>query len=204
MILLFVILLVYMNEPKCAFTLIELLIVVAIIGILAAIAVPNFVNARMRALVSRTYADLKNCATAIEQYGLDQGRYPYYNNPVDEVGALSGAAVTYLPIWLTTPVPYFSQLPLDPFPPSYLAESEKGNTTKPYKYIHGYDQVYKNQQFVGSHIRYHFQNFSKETRQSIMWQVWSLGPDRVVAHDGLSYDVSNGLFSYGDISRFGP
>ncbi len=110
-----------MPQLHSSFTLIELLIVVAIIGVLAAIAVPNFLNARMRALVTRAQADLKNCSTAIEQYALEYGHYPCYRNPLDEVTALSGAAVTYLPINLTTPVSYLSQLPLDPFPPQFQA-----------------------------------------------------------------------------------
>ena len=53
------------------FTLIELLIVVAIIAILAAIAVPNFLEAQTRAKVSRTKADMRSVATAIEAYRLD-------------------------------------------------------------------------------------------------------------------------------------
>lgn len=186
-----------------AFTLIELLVVVAIIGILAVIAVPNFLNARMRSLAARVFADLKNCATAIEQYAIDYGKYPFYKNYLDEVSAISGAAVTYLPENLTTPISYINQIPIDPFPPVYLEGSDRDSSPKPYKYIHGYDQVYKNQQFVGAHIGIHFENFSGEKR-TLLWQIWSLGPDRIVAHDGVSYDLSNGLFSYGDISRFGP
>lgn len=59
-----------------AFTLIELLIVVAIIGILAAIAVPNFLNAQIRAGVTRVKADFRTIMTALETYRLDNNDYP--------------------------------------------------------------------------------------------------------------------------------
>ncbi len=58
------------------FTLIELLIVVAIIAILAAIAVPNFLEAQTRAKVSRVKADVRSIATALEAYRIDQNLYP--------------------------------------------------------------------------------------------------------------------------------
>lgn len=59
-----------------AFTLIELLIVVAIIAILAAIAVPNFLEAQTRAKVSRTLADMRAISTGIEAFRIDQNLYP--------------------------------------------------------------------------------------------------------------------------------
>ena len=59
-----------------AFTLIELLIVVAIIAILAAIAVPNFLEAQVRAKVSRTISDMRTLNTAIEAYAVDFNLHP--------------------------------------------------------------------------------------------------------------------------------
>lgn len=67
-----------------AFTLIELLIVVAIIGILAAIAVPNFMNARMRATITKSISDLKSYQTIQHMYLLDQGDIPGYYHGRDE------------------------------------------------------------------------------------------------------------------------
>jgi len=54
------------------FTLIELMIVIAIIGVLAAIAVPNFKAARERANTRACYANQKTVAGALEMYNLDK------------------------------------------------------------------------------------------------------------------------------------
>ena len=59
------------NVAPKAFTLIELLIVVAIIAILAAIAVPNFLEAQTRSKISRVRSDLRSLATALESYCVD-------------------------------------------------------------------------------------------------------------------------------------
>lgn len=58
------------------FTLIELLIVVAIIGIIAAIAIPNLLNAINRGRQKRTMADIRSIATAVEAYTVDNNFYP--------------------------------------------------------------------------------------------------------------------------------
>ena len=58
------------------FTLIELLIVVAIIGIIAAIAIPNLLNAINRGRQKRTMADIRTIGTAIEAYAVDNSQYP--------------------------------------------------------------------------------------------------------------------------------
>ena len=61
---------------KKGFTLIELLIVVAIIGIIAAIAIPNLLNAIQRGKQKRTMADMRSIATAVEAFSVDNNRYP--------------------------------------------------------------------------------------------------------------------------------
>lgn len=63
-----------MNQKK-AFTLIELLIVVVIVGILAAIAVPKFENTKGKARASALKSDLHNLATAEEAYLFETGQY---------------------------------------------------------------------------------------------------------------------------------
>jgi type II secretion system protein G len=61
---------------KKGFTLIELLIVVAIIGIIAAIAIPNLLNAIQRGKQKRSMADMRAIGTAAEAYAVDNNRYP--------------------------------------------------------------------------------------------------------------------------------
>ena len=101
-----------------AFTLIELLIVVAIIAILAAIAVPNFLEAQTRSKVSRVKTDMRSVATALESYVIDHNHYP----PPVEFGVpyTWGQPTTppyhmKTPSYLTTPVAYITSLPKDVF-----------------------------------------------------------------------------------------
>ncbi len=82
------------------FTLIELLIVVAIISVLSAIAVPNFLEAQVRAKVSRVRSDMRTLSVGVEQYRVDWNSYP------EQFSRL---------ISVTTPVAYLATLPADPF-----------------------------------------------------------------------------------------
>src|SRR5436305_5634120 len=64
----------FKNNRRC-FTLIELLIVVVIIGILAAIAIPKFANTKEKAYIASMKSDLRNLVTAEEAYFADSTRY---------------------------------------------------------------------------------------------------------------------------------
>src|SRR5437762_9007022 len=63
-----------LNKKRGGFTLVEIMIVVAIIALLAAIAVPNFLRARKRSQATRILEDLRLISDAIDQYAIDNNK----------------------------------------------------------------------------------------------------------------------------------
>ncbi len=185
-------------STKKAFTLIELLIVVAIIGILAAIAVPNFLNAQVRAQISRAHSDLKTLSTSIEMYNLDNGSYPG--------GELNWASGGYF--WtvhssrfvpLTTPVAYLSSIPLDPFQLPVKIELSSERELGGYSGLFDGSYVYDDVTRAGHTIEAYGKSYKYTVR--------SPGPGRswTVAHPGVVYFApSNGLRSLGIVAVLGP
>jgi prepilin-type N-terminal cleavage/methylation domain-containing protein len=193
------------------FTLIELLIVVAIIAILAAIAVPNFLEAQVRSKVSRAKADMRSVATGLEAYFVDNNRYP----PPVEFGLPYVWGETNMPpymmktsSYLTTPLSYLTSLPGDvfysgrpyadpppPLPSSIFARFFYVNV----QYLRG------GPSFVGS-------PFEVASINGGIWMLFSVGPDKdefnrgnpgPPADDRLfrDYDPTNGTVSLGNIFR---
>jgi type II secretion system protein G len=179
-------------RPSRAFTLIELLIVVAIIAILAAIAVPNFLEAQVRSKVSRVKSDVRSLATAMEAYHSDFNAYP--PEYLTLLGSLTEpernrAAQSHL----TTPIAFISSIPTDPFrpatrwdPPVYWY----------YNWLERYDRLINvNAEFQQGRTPWY--------GAPAAWIFTSLGPDQE-PNFPMPYDPTNGTVSIGDISRLGP
>ena len=179
------------------FTLIELLIVVAIIGILAAIAVPNFMNARLKARVVQAYSDQRSLALAFDMYALDNnGKYPYG-------GAGQWQSTVIYPM-LTTPISYMTSIPLDQFTIKDAPQRLEAH----WHYYPGWNvlEVVKAQQWKPGWGGVPVLQAVQRGAHILMV---SSGPDKHedIAYQGaglLAYNMSNGLVSEGDIYRFTP
>lgn len=164
------------------FTLIELLIVVAIIGILAAIAVPNFLNAQTRARIARVEADAKNTGTALEAYKVDQNAYPVDATNRNPIGL-------YM---LTTPIAYTNSLPIDIFVPDFWEDTGQGEAVGPYLEM-GTDTG--QEKVVGS---WSLSSAGPDNDDDVQGQTgWPFGTRF------WEFDASNGLHSNGDIMKYG-
>lgn len=101
-----------------AFTLLELLVVVGIISILAAIAIPNFLDAQARAKVARVKSDLRTLNMAIESFVNDHNDLPYAHSFCDDHQVFETRYMGWISfLWqLSTPVAYLSTtMQRDPF-----------------------------------------------------------------------------------------
>ncbi len=206
---------------KGAFTLIELLIVVAIIAILAAIAVPNFIEAQTRSKVGRAMADLRSIATALESYRVDNLNYPDSPGAIDDTERLAK---------LSTPVAYMSNpLLRDPFKaPGKRSSNDNPNLNYIYApFTTSYSNRFRQYRdrftnpiafpLVNGHAI--GANNGADFPGPFAWSLNSYGPDGILQYDNdkfaldpadrsqvyyMPYDATNGTKSKGDIFRFGP
>ncbi|MGI8908002.1 MAG: type II secretion system protein [Candidatus Sumerlaeaceae bacterium] len=200
-----------------AFTLIELLIVVAIIAILAAIAVPNFLEAQTRAKISRVRADMRTEATAIEAYAVDENRYPpawdyWPAGPGRTWGTFTeisaGPFHARVPSYLTTPIAYITSIPGDPF-----RQNDKGPIAinlLPVKDRHTYFNM---RYFFDGGVNATGPNTITEAQKLAgAWFLYSPGPDRdefntpagataTALRVYRDYDATNGTVSLGNLFR---
>ena len=187
--------------PQRAFTLIELLIVVAIIAILAAIAVPNFLEAQVRAKVARAKADMRTVATALETYRIDTNAYPTMLSPgfTGGIAPLAGSNLKwwYVPDALTTPVAYLTSAEMRcPFGGNIDRVNDFPDLYRRYGYENIPELMAKRVDFPILANRYRDDAFT----WSGHWRLNCVGPDQIW-NPSRQYDPTNGVISDGDIIR---
>lgn len=84
------------TSRKAGFTLVEIMIVVAIIGLLAAIAIPNFVKARESAQAKSCINNMRQIDGAVDQYALEQGLSTGGAAPIGTIGGNNDGYYNYL------------------------------------------------------------------------------------------------------------
>src|SRR5437868_11279522 len=85
-----------LNKRRGGFTLVEIMIVVAIIALLAAIAVPGFLRARKRSQASKILNDLRMIDAAVDQYAIETNRPSGFQVPsTDWVAYLKKGSILY-------------------------------------------------------------------------------------------------------------
>jgi prepilin-type N-terminal cleavage/methylation domain-containing protein len=210
-----------------AFTLIELLIVVAIIAILAAIAVPNFLEAQVRAKVSRVRADLRSLATAVEAYRIDWNSYPIDDvRPILTGAGTLNTAESFFPPVLSTPISYMTSARIqDPFVAQGIPIPTDDLTYRTLFY-QNCDTSIKATMGDTSAYEIWYQTLSTGAIATAKagqgwgvtpagvpaggtwllvygtWKMGSVGPDRDYSGgSGGVYDATNGTISLGDIYR---
>lgn len=190
-----------------AFTLIELLIVVAIIAILAAIAVPNFLEAQTRSKVSRVKAEMATMATGLESYKIDNNKYPYcrwpesgYYTHIDYAHPTNRRSHLFKE--LTTPISYLNRLPHSPFFGKNWIDNASGHYQG-----HARDAE---PGFVKRWVDPTYYSLFPGLESKIWW-LGDVGPnlqwDNTPRGGGsvqVPYDPTNGTISMGNIYRFGP
>lgn len=173
---------------------------VAPAAIVAAIAIPNFVEARSRAQVSRAKADMRSLATALESYSIDTNAYPastldpersVYGAAAAPGGAMAGIPGLERPraglMTLTTPVTYITRIPTDPFGPEELPLpywSPDGGQPSWILWSAGPDAVYD---LTGQNI------------QQVLDETGAISINAFLLQK--TYDPTNGTDSSGDIWR---
>ena len=119
------------EEREGGFTLIELLVVIIIIGILAAIAIPVFLNQRKKGWDSQAKSDLRNAATAEETYLTDNSTYTNLSASLGPVGfkQTSGVSFTTMAVYDSVGTKVATPSSTTPAGGSYciVAKSQSGN-----------------------------------------------------------------------------